>query len=65
MADLLVHGGGTVYLLRPVSPAGAAWVEQHIPDDATWFGGAVAVEHRFIGPIVEGATGDGLVFGRR
>lgn len=64
MADLLVHGGGTVYLLRPVSPEGAAWVDEHIPGDATWFGGAVAVEHRYIGPIIEGASGDGLVVRR-
>lgn len=60
MADLLVHGGGTVYLLRPVSPAGAAWVDEHIPGDATWFGGAVAVEHRYIRDIVVGAVSDGL-----
>jgi hypothetical protein len=60
MADLLVHGGGTVYLLRPVSPAGAAWVDLHIPDDATWFSGAVAVEHRYIRDIIIGAVADGL-----
>jgi hypothetical protein len=60
MADLLVHGGGTVYLLRPVSPTGAAWVDEHIPEDATWFGGAVVVEHRYIRDIVVGAVTDGL-----
>lgn len=42
--DPLVQGGGSVYLLRPVSPAGSAWVEARIPEDATWFAGAVAVE---------------------
>jgi hypothetical protein len=60
MADFLVHGGGSVYLLRPISPAGAAWADQHIPSDATWFGGAIVVEHRYIRDIVVGATCDGL-----
>jgi len=44
MADLLVQSGGSVYLLRSITPAGSAWIAEHIPDDATRFGGAVAVE---------------------
>ena len=31
-----------------------------MPRDATWFCGAVVVEHRYIGPIIGGAT-NGLV----
>ena len=58
--DLLVHGGGSVYLLRPVSQVGEAWIEEHLPADATWFGGAVVVEHRYIHNIVIGAVTDGL-----
>ena len=59
-ADLLVQGSGTVYLLRPVSRCGHSWVAEHIPSDATWFGGAVVVEHGYIRDIVVGATRDGL-----
>jgi hypothetical protein len=60
-ADLRVHGGGTVYLLRAVSPRGEAWIAEHIPVDAIRFaGGAVVVEHRFIHDIVAGAVRDGL-----
>jgi len=29
--------------------------------DAWWFADAVVVEHRYIGPIIGGAIGDGLV----
>jgi hypothetical protein len=36
MADLLVHGGGRVYLLRPVSPAGTAWIIECISENARW-----------------------------
>ena len=59
--DFELSGGGTVYLLRPVSRAAHNCVENHLPDDATWLGGAVVVEHRYIGPIISGAIGDGLV----
>jgi len=60
--DFELSGGGTVYLLRPVTRARrTTGVEDHLPADATWFGGAVVVEHRYIGPIIGGAIGDGLV----
>ena len=58
--DLLVHGGGSVYLLRPASEAGTAWLDQHITPDASRFGGAIVVEHRYIRDIVAGAVSDGL-----
>jgi hypothetical protein len=64
MADLLVHGGGSVYLVRTVSPFGAAWVDEHIPADAMWFGGAVVVEHRYVADLLYGAADDGLCIGR-
>ncbi len=58
--DLIVHGGGTVYVLRPTTPTGEAWIKEHIQPDALWFGGGVVVEHRFIRDIVLGAISDGL-----
>ena len=58
--DLLVHGGGSLYMLRPVSRRGSRWIADNIADDATRFGGAVAVEHRFILDVVRGAVSDGL-----
>ncbi len=51
----------TIYLLHPVSVNGRDWIEEHIPGDAQMLGNAVAVEHRYIGDIVVGATADGLV----
>jgi hypothetical protein len=58
--DLIVSGGGSIYLLFATSSLGEAWVNNHIPDDAQWFAGGVAVEHRYIGEIVAGAVADGL-----
>ena len=37
--DFEISGGGTVYLLHPRTSAARAWVEDHLPADATWFGG--------------------------
>ena len=59
--DFELTGHGTLYLLRPVSRAASAWVDEHLPTDATWWCGAVVVEHRYIGPIIGGAIGDGLL----
>ena len=69
--DLFVHGGGSVYLLRPTSRRGSAWVAEHIAPDATVFGGAIVVEHRYVrairasntlndGGACNGVTGEGF-----
>jgi hypothetical protein len=60
-SDFELSGHGTLYLLLRLTPAAHAWVEDHLPEDATWFAGAIVVEHRYIGPIIGGAIGDGLV----
>ena len=49
--DFELSGGGTLYLLRPLTRAAHAWVDQHLPEDATWWCGAV----------IGGAIGDGLL----
>ena len=62
-ADFLVTGEGpftTVYLLHPLTDAAREWVAEHIPDDAQRLGNAIAVEHRYIRDIVDGARNDGL-----
>ena len=59
--DFELSGSGTVYLFRPLTRAAHARVAEHLPTDATWWCGAVVVEHRYIGPLVGGAIGDGLV----
>jgi hypothetical protein len=59
--DLELSGSGTVYLFRPLTCAARARVKNHLPADATWFGDAVVIEHRYIGTIIGGVIGDGLV----
>ncbi len=62
--DFSIEGGGrfcTVYLLRPLTPVGFDWIEEHIPEDAQRLGNSIAVEHRYVEPIAEGILADGLV----
>lgn len=60
IADFLVTGGGTIYLLHPLTDAAREWVAEHLPEDAQRLGNAIAIEHRFVGNIVDGARNDGL-----
>ena len=59
-ADPLVHGEGSVYLLRPTSRRGGRWIEEHVSEHRLEWAGAIVVEHRFIGDIVREAIADGL-----
>jgi hypothetical protein len=49
-----------VYRVFPLTPAADVWVDEHIPEDATWLGTSLIVEHGYIGDIVTGMSGDGL-----
>ena len=60
MADFILSGGGSVYILTPQTDAARAWVDEHIPEDAQWFGRGVAIEHRYVDAIVAGIIADRL-----
>jgi hypothetical protein len=58
--DFVVENHGSVFLLRPVTPAANSWVDEHLPEDRMTFGGAIVVEHRYIWAIIEGIQSDRL-----
>ena len=58
--DFNVTDHGSLFLLLPVTPAAKRWVTDHLPDDAPRLGASVAVEPRFVAPIIEGILSDGL-----
>jgi hypothetical protein len=58
--DFEISGGGTVYLLRPLTRAACAWIAEHLPRDAIGLGEAIAVEWCYIGDVVGGTIVDGL-----
>lgn len=62
--DFCVTGSGSVFLLIPLTDAANEWVEANLPEDAQRLGRGIAVEHRYILDIVDGAQADGLTFTR-
>lgn len=61
MADLIVENHGSVALILPASPAGREWFDSHVEYES-WavLGSRIAVDHRYVAPIVDGAVNDGL-----
>ena len=62
--DFFCENHSSIFLLYPLSPSAHSWIKDNLPSDVQWFGQAVAVEHRFIWPILEGIQNDGLVVTR-
>ncbi len=62
--DFLCENHGSIFLLRPISPAAFAWIKEHLPPDRITFGNAVVVEPRYVWAILVQLQDDGLVAGR-
>ena len=58
--DVTIQGEGTIYLATPESEAARAWMREHVQEDATYYGDALVVEHRYAEPLVVGMILDGL-----
>lgn len=61
--DFTVVNHFTLYTLTPHTPAARRWVKRHLPPEITVFGNSIAVEHRYIGDIMNGIRDDGLSVG--
>jgi hypothetical protein len=60
--DLIFENHGSIVLIRGVSPAGQAWLDENVGNDETqYFGNAIVAEPRYCLPIYEGAVEAGLV----
>jgi len=57
---LRVTNHGSIVLLNPLDVSATEWLNTHIAEDAQWFGGAVAVEPRYVMDILIGAAEDGI-----
>jgi hypothetical protein len=58
--DLIVRDEGTLFLFRPLTPRAKAWIDEHVQADATWYGDALVVEHRYAFALAVGVTEAGL-----
>jgi len=59
--DVLVANVGTLYTFCPLSERAKEWIDQHVQDDAEWFGHALVVEHRYAWGLAQGMKDAGLV----
>ena len=59
--DLTFENHSSLFLIRPVSPAGQIWLDENVGDANTLtFGGAIVCEPRYVEAIYRGAQSDGL-----
>jgi hypothetical protein len=63
-SDFMCENHGSIFLLRPISPAAFLWIHENLPPDRQMFGNAVVVEHRCIWAILDGIQEAGLVVSR-
>lgn len=53
--DFFVEEHGSVVLLRPLNAAAIEWLNKNVQSEGwQWFGGALAVEPRYLEPLLEG-----------
>ncbi len=55
--DVLVNNVGTLYTFCPLTLRAKEWLDEHVQDDAQWFGHALIVEHRYAWGLAQGRTG--------
>jgi len=61
--DFILINQGTISTLTPVTEGAKDWIDEHIPDDAQWFGRSLVIEWRYVEDIYNGILGDGLTVG--
>lgn len=61
--DIIVENHGTIAILRGMTDAGYAWIEEHVSGEGYQpFGlGARLAEPRYVQDIIDGAMADGLL----
>jgi len=50
----------TVYLLTPLNGTCRQWLMRNVSSDSSWYGKALVVEHRYIGPLVDTMRREGF-----
>lgn len=60
ITDVAVENHGSIFLFRPVSNKGRQWLHATAPEDAQWWGLALAVEHRYANEVAVCAIDAGL-----
>lgn len=61
--DVETNNQGSIVLVRPVSEAAKAWIDENVADNGglLWWAGALAVGHQYVCELIEGMVNDGLI----
>jgi hypothetical protein len=57
--DVVVSNHGSISLFDPQTPEAREWMEQHTGREVMWYGGALVVEHRYVGSFANALMEDG------
>lgn len=60
MPDVTITNHGSIFLFDLLTPAAKDWVADNVPDDATYLGWSLVVEHRYASDLAAGMMADGL-----
>jgi hypothetical protein len=60
-SDVHVQHEGTISLFHLQNEEAKGWVETHVVGETSWFGQALAVEHRYVLDLIQGMQEDGLI----
>lgn len=59
--DIETENLGSIILFRPLNDGANEWLRDVTGEETTWYGDALAVEHRYAGDLAEGASEYGYV----
>lgn len=57
--DFRLDDHGSIAVLTPLTDGAREWVDENIQVEQTW-GGGIVIEHRYVGPILEGIVDAGF-----
>lgn len=63
MTDFSFANHGSITLLTPRSRKAKSWLNEHINEEAQYWGASVVIEPRYVGAILQGIADDGLTVG--
>jgi len=59
LIDFQIENHGSIWLVRPMTTTCREWLEENT--EGMWFGGALAVEPRYVADLVAGMEEEGFV----
>ena len=58
--DVRIENHGSIVLVQPLTDTAREWLTANVGEDSMYFGGALVVEPRYLGELVDGMVSDGL-----